>query len=215
MSGVWTGRQSGQTGHCEGRSAEYKRCTYIQRPSRRVRAHADYRWSAGMCNLLYCKFYLLFFAQGQVLQHICGIFCTNLLCAGSSGRRIRDTLLDNVDTASAAGNEGDAQENAMAAAKPQNGAEPMVEEFEVPEQPRSAPQDERPAGKASAVQAGAAWDKARPNGRGDCTVPYTSTLASPLTLHTALSISLAAVACASSASQQEMAMHCQRGCSKY
>ena len=115
----------------------------------------------------------MFFAQGQVLQHSCGIFHIKLLYTGSSGRRIRDTLLDNVDTASAAGNEGDAQENDRAAAKPQNGAEPMVEDLEVPEQPRSAPQDERPAGKASAVQAGAAWDKARLNGRGDCTVLYT------------------------------------------
>jgi len=87
-------------------------------------------------------------------------------CAGNSGRKIRDTLLDNVDPSSASSDDREAREPERGAADRQNGARFGQDGPNVPEQPRSSSEDDQPPGNSSAVQTGAAWDKARLNGQG-------------------------------------------------
>ncbi|CAL5222015.1 g4305 [Coccomyxa viridis] len=99
---------------------------------RRVRAHADYRWSAS-----------------------------------SSGRRIRDTLLDNVDTSSASRDDSQAQDAGEGRADDRKNGMRVKQDADLSERPEQLDEDDEPPGKASAVQAGAAWDKARVNGQED------------------------------------------------
>ena len=75
-------------------------------------------------------------------------------------------MLDNVDPSSTSSNDREAGGARKGAVDEQNGASFRQDEPEVPEQPRSSSEDDQPPGNPSAVQTGAAWDKARLNGQG-------------------------------------------------
>ena len=86
--------------------------------------------------------------------------------AGSSSRRIRDTLLDNVDTGSASRLVSQAEDAGIQAEIEQDRAN-AKRDVRDSEQPRSVHEEKsEPSGKTSAIQAGAAWDKARLGGQG-------------------------------------------------
>ena len=88
-------------------------------------------------------------------------------CAGSTGRRIRDTLLDNVDTSSASMNGSQPEEGGGGRADDREHRTDVQQDTNPTERPEPLDKDDEPPGKTSAVQAGAAWDKAQLNGQGN------------------------------------------------